>query len=80
MQIRYLERLRVGCNGAVSKLFNITVGTSLTLSKISDTLTIHRGTMFINIGHEELAEVPYDRPANAIISDPLYDRFGLDVA
>lgn len=35
--------------------------------------------MVIDIGHQELTEMFDDRPPNAIISDPLDDRFSLDI-
>lgn len=36
--------------------------------------------MLIHIGHEELAEMPNDRPTDTLVSDPLDDRLRLDVA
>ena len=36
--------------------------------------------MFVDIRHEELAEVSNDGPANSLIRNPFGDRFGLNVA
>lgn len=51
-----------------------------TFTKISDTLTVDRTTMFIHVCHQELSEMSNDRPANALVCDPFHDRLGLDIA
>ena len=52
----------------------------LTLSEVPDALTVYGRAMLIHIGHEELAEMPNDRPTDTLVSDPLDDRLRLDVA
>lgn len=36
--------------------------------------------MFIRVRSQEVPEMTNDGPPDALISDPLYDGFGLDVA
>ena len=52
----------------------------LTLSEVPDALAVYGRAMLIHIGHEELAEMPYDRPTDTLVGDPLDDRLRLDVA
>lgn len=49
----------------------------LTFSQMLDSSTINRRAMVINVGHQKLAEVPYDRPTNTVMGNPFNDGFGL---
>ena len=50
-----------------------------TFSQISYPLTIDRGSMLINVSHQELAEMSNDRSADAVVRDPFHDRLGFNV-
>jgi hypothetical protein len=51
----------------------------LTFAQVTDSLAVHGGTMFIDIGHQELTKMSNDRPADTVIRYPFDDRLGLDV-
>ena len=51
-----------------------------TFTEIADTLAVDRSAVIVDVSHQELAEVFDDGPSDAIVGDPLDDRFRLDVA
>jgi hypothetical protein len=80
MKVRDLERFRVSYRGRLVAIYEATVVMlQLTFTKIADSLSIHGGTMFIDVSHQKLSEVFHNRSANAIIGYPFDDRFRFDV-
>jgi hypothetical protein len=41
-----------------------------TFAKVTNPLSVDGGTMFVNVGHKELAEMSDDRPSNPLVCDP----------
>ena len=52
----------------------------LTFSQMTNSLAVDRRAVVINVGHQKLAEVPYDRPTNTVMGNPFNNGFGLNVA
>ena len=52
----------------------------LTFSQMTNSLTVDRRAVVINVGHQKLAEVPHDRLTNTIMGNPFNNGFGLNVA
>jgi hypothetical protein len=61
--------------GYIQRLGNI-----LTFSQMTNSLAVDRRAVVINVGHQKLAEVPYNRPTNTVMGNPFNNRFGLNVA
>ena len=51
-----------------------------TFAQTANSLPVNRGTVFVDVGHQELSKMLHDRATDAIVRNPFYDRFGLYVA
>lgn len=54
-------------------------GTTLTFTQVTNSLTVYRMTMLVNIGHKKLAEMSDDRSTNTVVCNPLNNGLGFDV-